>query len=222
MTTPVLPIWLDLMCVGVGAFQGALFAIFYKRFDLVGVTAVAILTGLGGGLLRDILIGTARPAGMQDKYILTAIGGVLVALIIGRWYRKLDGIIVFLDSIAMSLFAVAGVYKALLYDISGLVAVLIGVIAAVGGGVLRDVVCRITPQIFSGGPLYATSTAIGATVFVLLYQTELQLNLLVLITALLIVTIHMTSVRFRIHLKPALSGIDGEAGQNFEEPEKDR
>ena len=214
-TVVVVPIWLDLLCVGVGAFQGALFAIFYKRFDLVGVTAVAILTGLGGGFLRDILIDAGRPAGMQDRYILTAIGGVVFALILGRWYRRIGGTIVFLDSIAMSLFAVAGTYKALLYGTSELVAVLIGVIAAVGGGVLRDVVCRVTPQIFSGGPLYATATAIGATVFVLLYKTSLQLNLNVAITALMIVAIHMTSVRFRIHLKPALSGLDDE---NFEEP----
>jgi len=161
------------------------------------------------------LIDAGRPAGMQDRYILTAIIGVAVALILGRWYRKIDGAIVFLDSIAMSLFAVAGTYKALLYGTSELVAVLIGVIAAVGGGVLRDVVCRITPQIFSGGPLYATATAIGSTVFVLLYKTSLQLNLIVAITALMIVAIHMTSVRFRIHLKPALSGLDDE---NFEEP----
>ena len=219
MTTAVVPIWLDLLCVGVGAFQGALFAIFYKRFDLVGVTAVAILTGLGGGFLRDILIDAGRPAGMQDRYILTALAGVIVALVLGRWYRRIGGAIVVLDSIAMSLFAVAGTYKALLYGTSELVAVLIGVIAAVGGGVLRDVVCRITPQIFSGGPLYATATAIGATAFVLLDKTTLQLNLIVAISALVIVAIHMTSIRFRIHLKPALSGLDDE---NFEEPKKDR
>jgi uncharacterized membrane protein YeiH len=215
MTNAVVPLWLDLLCVGVGAFQGALFAIFYKRFDLVGVIAVAILTGLGGGLLRDILIDAGRPAGMQDRYILTAIGGVIFALILGRWYRRIGGTIVLLDSIAMSLFAVAGTYKALLFGTSELVAVLIGVIAAVGGGVLRDVVCRITPQIFSGGPLYATATAIGATVFVLLDKTSLQPNLIVALTALVIVSIHMTSVRFRIHLKPALSGLDDD---NFEEP----
>ncbi len=215
MTNAVVPLWLDLLCVGVGAFQGALFAIFYKRFDLVGVIAVAILTGLGGGLLRDILIDAGRPAGMQDRYILTAIGGVIFALILGRWYQRIGGTIVLLDSIAMSLFAVAGTYKALLFGTSELVAVLIGVIAAVGGGVLRDVVCRITPQIFSGGPLYATATAIGATIFVLLDKTSLQPNLIVALTALVIVSIHMTSVRFRIHLKPALSGLDDD---NFEEP----
>ena len=105
------------------------------------------------------------------------------------------------------------------FGTSELVAILIGVIAAVGGGVLRDVVCRITPQIFSGGPLYATATAIGATIFVLLDKTDIQLNFMVAIAALVIVSIHMTSVRFRIHLKPALSGLDD---GNFEEPKQDR
>ena len=219
MSTSVVPIWLDLLCVGVGAFQGALFAIFYKRFDLVGVTAVAILTGLGGGLLRDILIGAGRPAGMQDRYILTALAGVIAALLIGRWYKQIGGAVTFLDSIAMSLFAVAGAYKALVFNTSELVAILIAVIAAVGGGVLRDVVSRITPQIFSGGPLYATATAIGATCFVLLEKTGLKLDFVVALCALLIVLIHMTSVRFRIHLKPALSGLDDE---NFEGPKGER
>ncbi|MGA0901784.1 MAG: trimeric intracellular cation channel family protein [Candidatus Nanopelagicaceae bacterium] len=218
MIIRAVPIWLDLICVGFGAFQGALFAIFYKRFDLVGVISVAVIAGLGGGILRDLLLSAGRPAGMQDKYILTAVGGAVAALIIGRWYRKSSGVIVFLDSIAMSLFAIAGTYKALIYDTTDLVAVILGIITAVGGGVLRDIVCRVTPQIFTGGPLYATATALGSTVFVFLEKSDLPFNLAVTISALIIVIIHMTSVRFRIHLKPAISGI----ADDFEEPNRDR
>lgn len=218
MIIRAVPIWLDLICVGFGAFQGALFAIFYKRFDLVGVISVAVIAGLGGGILRDLLLSAGRPAGMQDKYILTAVGGAVAALIIGRWYRKSSGVIVFLDSIAMSLFAIAGTYKALIYDTTDLVAVILGIITAVGGGVLRDIVCRVTPQIFTGGPLYATATALGSTVFVFLEKSELPFNLAVTISALIIVVIHMTSVRFRIHLKPAISGI----ADDFEEPNRGR
>lgn len=216
MATTVVPIWLDLMCVGIGAFQGALFAIVYKRFDLVGVLAIALLTGLGGGVLRDLLLGAGRPSGMQDKYIFTAIAGVAVALLVGRWYQKSDGIVIFLDSIAMSLFAIAGTYKGILFNTSFVVAVLLGVITAVGGGILRDVVCRITPQIFSGGPLYATATAIGSALFFFLEGTKLDVNIVVAIAAITIITIHMTSVKFRIHLKPALSGLD------FERPVEER
>lgn len=212
------PIWLDLLCVGIGAFQGALFAIFYKRFDLIGVISVAILTGLGGGILRDLLLAVGRPAAMEDKYILTAVGGALVALIVGRWYKKAANGVVFLDSVAMSLFAIAGTYRATLNLTSDLVAVLLGVITAVGGGVLRDVVCRVTPQIFSGGPLYATGSVIGSTVFVMLEKTMLDFNIVVAISAALIVVIQMASVRFRIHLKPALASLDKPA--DFEDPSK--
>jgi len=208
------PLWLDLLTVGIGALQGALFAIFYKRFDLVGVIAVAILTGLGGGIVRDLLLAVGRPAAMEDKYILTAIAAVVTALIIGRWFKSAVNTVVFLDSVAMSLFAIAGTYKASVNLTSDLVAVLLGIITAVGGGVLRDVVCRITPQIFSGGPLYATASAIGATVFVFLTNTSINLNAAVAISATLIVAIQMASVRFRIHLKPALPSLD------FEDPSK--
>lgn len=220
MITRAVPIWLDLLCIGFGAFQGALFAIFYKRFDLVGVISVAVIAGLGGGILRDLLLSVGRPIGLQDKYILTAIGGAIAALLIGRWYRKASGVIVFLDSIAMSLFAIAGTYKAIIYDATDLVAVILGIITAVGGGVLRDIVCRVTPQIFTGGPLYATATAIGSTLFVLLESSSLPLNLTVTISSLSIVLIHMTSVKFRIHLKPALSRIEGT--EDFEEPNQGR
>jgi uncharacterized membrane protein YeiH len=216
MTLQAVPLWLDLLCVGIGAFQGALFAIIYKRFDLVGVIAVAIITGLGGGILRDLFLAVGRPSAMQDEYIITAVSGALLALVIGRWYRRSDGFVVILDSIAMSMFCVAGTYKALVFNASPLVAILLGVITAVGGGVLRDVVCRITPQIFSGGPLYATATAIGATIFVALDRTSLHLNAIVALSALSIIIIHMTSVKFRIHLKPALSSLD------FEPPTEER
>ena len=215
MTTgTAIPLWLDLLTVGIGSLQGALFAIFYKRFDLVGVIAVAILAGLGGGILRDVLLAIGRPAAMQDRYIITAIAAVITALIIGRWFKSAVSSVVFLDSAAMALFAVAGTYKAIINSTSELVAVLLGVVTAVVGGVLRDVVCRITPQIFTGGPLYATASAIGATLFVLLNKTSLNLNISVAISATAIVVIQMASVRFRIHLKPALASLD------FEDPSK--
>jgi uncharacterized membrane protein YeiH len=215
MTTGLaIPLWLDLLTVGIGSLQGALFAIFYKRFDLVGVIAVAILAGLGGGILRDVLLAVGRPAAMQDRYIITAVAAVIIALIIGRWFKSAVNSVVFLDSAAMSLFAVAGTYKAIINSTSDLVAILLGVITAVGGGVLRDVVCRITPQIFTGGPLYATASAIGATLFVVLNKTSLNLNISVAISATAIVAIQMASVRFRIHLKPALPSLD------FEDPSK--
>ena len=208
----LLPVWIDLAAVGVGAFAGALYAIFNKRFDLVGVIAISILTGLGGGLIRDLLLASGRPSAMQDKYIITVLVAVALALLLGRWYLALrslgERIVAILDSLAMGFFAVAGTYKALLFNASILVAVLLGVITAVGGGVLRDIVARRTPAIFTGGPLYATATAIGSLLFAILDQLDLNRDLAVALTVVMIFSIHMLSIRFRLHLKPALGSLD--------------
>ncbi len=208
----LLPVWIDLAAVGVGAFAGALYAIFNKRFDLVGVIAIAILTGLGGGLIRDLLLASGRPSGMQDKYIITVLVAVALALFLGRWYLALRSLgertVAILDSLAMGFFAVAGTYKALLFNASILVAVLLGVITAVGGGILRDIVARRTPAIFNGGPLYATATALGSLLFAILDRIDLNRDLAVALTVSTIFTIHMLSIRFRLHLKPALDSLD--------------
>jgi len=208
----LLPVWIDLAAVGVGAFAGALYAIFNKRFDLVGVIAIAILTGLGGGLIRDLLLASGRPSGMQDKYIITVLVAVALALFLGRWYLALRSLgertVAILDSLAMGFFAVAGTYKALLFNASILVAVLLGVITAVGGGILRDIVARRTPAIFTGGPLYATATALGSLLFATLDRIDLNRDLAVALTVSTIFTIHMLSIRFRLHLKPALDSLD--------------
>ncbi|MGA1706143.1 MAG: trimeric intracellular cation channel family protein, partial [Candidatus Nanopelagicaceae bacterium] len=199
-----LPLYVDLAAVGVGAFAGALFAIFNKRFDFIGVIAIAIMTSLGGGLIRDLFLGVGRPSALQDNnYIITVIIAVIAALLLGRWYnssKKIAAkIVLVLDSISMGLFTVAGTYKALLFNAPVTVAILLGVITAVGGGVLRDVLARRTPAIFTGGPLYATATFIGASLFVILDVIDLNRDLASAITVLTIVSIHILSIRFELH-----------------------
>ena len=216
-----LPLYVDLAAVGVGAFAGALFAIFNKRFDFIGVIAIAIMTSLGGGLIRDLFLGVGRPSALQDNnYIITVIIAVIAALLLGRWYhssKKIAAkIVLVLDSISMGLFTVAGTYKALLFNAPVTVAILLGVITAVGGGVLRDVLARRTPAIFTGGPLYATATFIGASLFVILDVIDLNRDLASAITVLTIVSIHMLSIRFELHMRPAVESLD------FDDPEATR
>ena len=212
-----LPLYVDLAAVGVGAFAGALFAIFNKRFDLIGVIAIAIMTGLGGGLIRDLFLAVGRPSALQENnYIITVVIAVVMALLLGRWYhssrRLATKIITVLDSIAMGLFAVAGTYKALLFNAPVTVAILLGVITAVGGGVLRDVLARRTPAIFTGGPLYATATFIGASIFVILDAFDINRDLAVVITVITIFAIHMLSIRYKLHLRPAVESLDFDDG----------
>ena len=212
-----LPLYVDLAAVGVGAFAGALFAIFNKRFDLIGVIAIAIMTGLGGGLIRDLFLAVGRPSALQENnYIITVVIAVVMALLLGRWYhssrRLATKIVTVLDSIAMGLFAVAGTYKALIFNAPVTVAILLGVITAVGGGVLRDVLARRTPAIFTGGPLYATATFIGASIFVILDAFDINRDLAVVITVITIFAIHMLSIRYKLHLRPAVESLDFDDG----------
>lgn len=208
-----LPLYVDLAAVGVGAFAGALFAIFTKRFDLIGVIAIAIMTGLGGGLIRDLFLGVGRPSALQDNnYIITVVVAVFMALLLGRWYHSsrtlANKIVTALDSIAMGLFTVAGAYKALLFNAPVTVAILLGVITAVGGGVLRDVLARRTPAIFTGGPLYATATFVGSSLFVTLDAIDLNRDFVVVITTITIFAIHMLSIRFKLHLRPTVESLE--------------
>ena len=212
-----LPLYVDLAAVGVGAFAGALFAIFNKRFDLIGVIAIAIMTGLGGGLIRDLFLGVGRPSALQDNnYIITVVVAVLMALLLGRWYHSsrtlANKIVTALDSIAMGLFTVAGTYKALIFNAPVTVAILLGVITAVGGGVLRDVLARRTPAIFTGGPLYATATLIGSSLFVILDAIDVNRDLAVVITTITIFAIHMLSIRFKLHLRPTVESLESDGG----------
>lgn len=216
-----LPLYVDLAAVAVGAFAGALFAIFNRRFDFIGVIAIALMTSLGGGLIRDLFLGVGRPSALQDNnYIITVVIAVIAALLLGRWYhssKKIAAkIVLVLDSISMGLFTVAGTYKALLFNAPVTVAILLGVITAVGGGVLRDVLARRTPAIFTGGPLYATATFIGAALFVILDLFDLNRDLASAITVFTIFSIHMLSIRFELHMKPAVESLD------FDDPQANR
>lgn len=195
----IIPLWLDLACVGVGAFQGALFAIVRHRFDLVGVAVVAGVTGMGGGIVRDLLLGV-RPALLADRYLLVVTIAIIAAIILARWHEQGRKPVVLADAVTISLYAVAGTYKSLGLDTSILVAILLGVITAVGGGVMRDLIVGERPAIFQGGPLYATAALAGAGTFALLRQLEMQLNVAVVIAAAVTLIIRVLSLKFKWYL----------------------
>lgn len=204
----LVPLWLDLACVGVGAFQGALYAIVNQRFDLIGVSIVALVTGLGGGTVRDLLLANGRPATMQDKYLATVAVAIIAAVALGRWQQHGRKPVLVLDSIALGLFAVAGTYKALMLGTSSAVAVTLGLVTAIGGGILRDLVCRVTPAVFKGGPLYATAAVVGSITFLLLFrQTSLALNTCAIIAAAMTLLLRVLSLRFRWYLSPAVKSL---------------
>ena len=152
---------IDVFGVFVGAFTGTLVA-YRLRYDITGMWTLALVAGLGGGLIRDLCLQVGPPLALtQPAYLPT----VALATVAGALYGgKVDQTwksIVFVDSVALITFAVAGSLRTLQYEYGIWATALLGVITAVGGGVIRDVLTGETPMIFRRAELYALA-ALGA------------------------------------------------------------
>ena len=157
---------LDLAGVAANAILGGAVAR-RQRFDVVGLVALAVICGLGGGIARDVLLQHGPPAALTDPaYLLVALAGAAVILLTKPsakpWHRAFQ----FVDAAALGCWAVAGAEKTLDVGLGALPAVLLGTITAVGGGAIRDVIIRRSPKVFRPGPLEATSAVVGSGVLV--------------------------------------------------------
>jgi len=162
------PLLLALDLTGTFAFalNGALTAVRTVRLDIVGVVTLGMITALGGGILRDILINALPPATFRDwRYLSVAAIGGLIAFGLGRWLDRMIVPITVLDALGLSLFAVTGASKALSFGLGAGQAVILGAITGVGGGTIRDVLIRQVPTVLSSG-LYAIPALVAAAVTV--------------------------------------------------------
>jgi uncharacterized membrane protein YeiH len=165
-TTSTTFLVLDLTGTFAFALNGALTATRIVRVDIIGVVTLGMFTALGGGVIRDILLGALPPATFRDwRYLTVAAGGSLVAFLFGRSLDRLATLILVLDAAGLSLFAVSGALKGLDFGVGFGQAVILGTITAVGGGTLRDVLIREIPSVLTSG-LYAIPALVGAFVVV--------------------------------------------------------
>ena len=161
---------LDLAGTLAFAVNGALTALRVARLDIVGVVTLGMITALGGGIIRDVLLGSLPPATFSDwRYLAVAAGGGLVAFAFGRQLDRLTALITVMDAAGLSLFAVTGAVKALELGLGPAQAVILGAITGVGGGTLRDVLVRRIPSVLSSG-LYAIPALVGATATVVVTE----------------------------------------------------
>ncbi|HEX2893743.1 MAG TPA: TRIC cation channel family protein [Marmoricola sp.] len=194
------PVFLALDLTGTFAFglNGALTAIRVARLDIVGVVTLGMFTALGGGMIRDILLGALPPATFQDwRYLTVAAGGSLVAFVFGRELDRLAMPINVLDAAGLSLFAVAGALKGLDLGVGPAQAVILGAVTGVGGGTLRDVLIREVPAVLSSG-LYAIPALVGALLAVLGDQAGLPGLPSAVVAAVVCFTIRMLGVHYGI------------------------
>lgn len=163
--------WIDHLGVFVFALSGASLAA-GKRFDLVGVGVLAGTTGLGGGIVRDVLLGDTPPLALRTvtSTVLAAVATLIVMAAHG-WVLRVQRVVVLLDAAGVGLFALTGAVRTLERGNGWWAAILLGTMSAVGGGVIRDVLARDVPVIFRpDSELYAIPAALTAAAAALCWQ----------------------------------------------------
>jgi uncharacterized membrane protein YeiH len=182
-----IPAWADLLAVGIGSLQGAIFAAQFRdrRLDLLGVAIIGIATGFGGGILRDLLLNELPVALQSNWYLPTATAAALVGMLLERVFSRLSNVITVLDALTIGLFGAIGTSKALAIGVPPVPAVLIGSLSAVGGSILRDMLLNLPIAIMQVGSLYAIAAIAGATSLVVL----VALGVNVFVAAVVCVTV---------------------------------
>jgi len=155
---------LDLLGIAVFAVSGALVAV-RQRLDIVGVLVLATVTGLGGGWIRDVLIGDTPPASLEDwRYLLVPLGCGLLTFWFHPTLARMDRQVNVFDAFGLGLFAVAGALKAAEHGLGPVPSAILGMVTCIGGGLLRDVLSGRVPVVLTSGELYAIPAVAGSAV----------------------------------------------------------
>jgi uncharacterized membrane protein YeiH len=197
---------LDMGGVFVFALSGGLVAV-RKRLDVVGVIVLAWVAGLGGGTIRDVLIGAVPPVGVSDwRQMAAAAAAGLLTFVFHPGFGRISRFVRVLDALGLAVFAVGGSLKALGYGVTPITAVVVGVVTAVGGGMMRDVLAGQVPEVLRH-ELYAVPALLGSTIVVVASKTE-HLNVVVVWLAVaLVFAVRMGAVMLDLNApKPLRTG----------------
>lgn len=190
---------LSLLGVAVFAINGALTAIQAARLDVVGVVMLGSMTALGGGIIRDVMLNTAPPEGLADwRFPAVAMVASAAVTLVHRPLARYTKSVVIFDAAGLSLFCVTGTLTALNHGAGPLLAVLLGVTTAIGGGTIRDLMVGQIPTVLTSD-LYAVPAAVGAVVAMLFWTYGGQAPLGYLLAAAVAFAIRMVGVQFNLN-----------------------
>jgi len=182
------------------AVSGALAASDNDEPDWFGVTFIGFITAIGGGSLRDILLGSYPLVWISNvQFLYAIIIGVILAKIFYGSLLKMRRTLFIFDTFGISLFTILGTEKALHLGVHPLIAAIMGMFSAIMGGVIRDVLCNQTPILFKK-EIYATACLSGAFLFLLLEKVNMDRNLSFLFSGLLIFMIRLVAVKMHLSL----------------------
>ena len=194
----VTPFWLDLAATGLGSVQGALFAAQFKdrRLDLLGVGLIGVVAGVGGGLIRDLLLNQV-PAALETNWFLpVATVAALLGMLFERLFSRLNVAITILDAVSLGLFCAIGTSKALAVGLPVVPAVFVGIVAAVGGGMLRDILLGLPIGVMHVGSLYAVAAGVGAVFLVAATASGATITIAGIGCVIVTTLIRLLAVRF--------------------------
>lgn len=192
---------IDILGTAAFAISGARQAI-DRRLDVFGVIIIAFVTAIGGGTLRDLLIGNTPVSWMRNELIITVIlVSAIGTMLVEGMYHKLSGTLFLFDSLGLGLFTIAGMEMALQFGFSPGMAVALGTISACFGGVIRDVFLNKVPLIFQK-EIYASACIAGGLLYLLLRHWYLQERVAEVICIIFIVAIRVVAVKKQLSLPP--------------------
>ena len=190
---------IDILGTFAFAISGALVAL-DKKFDIFGVIIIAFVTAVGGGMLRDVLINAHPINWIGDlNYLYTIFSAVLFTFLFKSKIAYLSKTMFLFDTIGISVFTLLGLQKGLSYELHPLVALIMGMISAVFGGVLRDVLTAKIPLIFEK-EIYASACLVGGVTYLVLNYFKVDENINFIISAFVVITIRAVAVKFSLEL----------------------
>ncbi|WP_300565563.1 trimeric intracellular cation channel family protein [Flavobacterium sp.] len=192
---------LDIIGTMAFAMSGVLTAM-NKKMDPFGVFIIAFVTAVGGGTLRDVMIGRTPVGWMNDlNYVYAILTGFVLAWIFRKKLDRLRTSLFVFDTIGLGVFTLVGLQKGIDIHLHPVICIALGTITACFGGVIRDILCNDIPVIFRK-EVYATICIIGGMVFFGLRKLHLNNDILYLLTSLVIIIIRLMAVKFNWSLKP--------------------
>ena len=190
---------LDIIGTMAFAMSGALTAM-SKKMDPFGVFIIAFVTAVGGGTLRDVMIGRTPVGWMLDlQYVYIIIIGYVLAIIFRKKFDRLRTSLFLFDTIGLGVFTLIGLEKGINIGLHPVICIALGTMTACFGGVIRDILCTDIPVIFSR-EIYATICILGGIIFFVLREFNLENDVLYLVTSLVIISVRLMAVKFKWYL----------------------
>ena len=195
--------YLDLLGTVVFAITGLL-AARRKALDLFGAIVIAMVAAIGGGTLRDLIIGQPVFWTQNDLYIFVVVISALLLFFLARYKRLPIKLLLFLDALGLAVFTVIGTQKAMMLGFSDPVAIMTGIMTGVAGGIMRDVLVGEVPLVFRK-EIYATASFVGASLFLILEQVGFSMDLAIIAAILATLSLRVGAILFHIELPVFIS-----------------